>query len=382
MTMLLESVRPYQRLDRFDKTVVDGQIKAFLAHIMKTYRKPTKTPSSLPTCVRRGNEAIAIAEPEPQNVTPEPEIDFLLETQSQKRTRKPRKPQDKAVGSPAAPFYDRTLKDRIVSFVTRQGPVTSADIGKHFDMHRQRTSVVIAEMQKQKRLFVVGYTKNPRGQLVKVLHTDSGFVYTPPAPPVAADTIIEEKRPARVLSPADIERGRALVARNFSRDSIGVRAFELICLRPRSMPELEALFRCGNSSIKTMMMRMESLGIVERVGQERNVTAGRIRILFGVVIAKDAQPAQRVPPSPETIERGRAQIMERRRKDGGCTLQAFDELCANGPLTRSDLTKRLGCHCTMIDVALRNLDMFGLVAVIGKAMGSETGKMGRLWDVK
>ena len=51
-------------------------------------------------------------------------------------------------------------------------------------------------------------------------------------------------------------------------------------------------------------------------------------------------------------------------------------------LTRGDLTERLGCHRTMIDLALRTLDAFGLVVDLGKTIGSETGHMRRLWDVK
>ena len=104
----------------------------------------------------------------------EPEIDFLTKTDTEKRTRRPQKA---AVGSETARIYDRTLKDRIAALIAERGPVTSADIGQYLDMNRQRTAVTIIDMQKQKRLFVVGYKKNEYNQTVKVLHTDPHFPY-------------------------------------------------------------------------------------------------------------------------------------------------------------------------------------------------------------
>lgn len=345
-------------------------------------------PSSPPVCVQQGNEAIAIAEPEPPTVTPEPEIDFLPQTDTQKRTRNPKVEKRTALtrgesgDSAAAPFYDRTLKDRIVAFVAEQGPVTSADIGQHFGMERRRTSVLLADLKNKKRLFVVGYKKNEWNQVVSVLHTDPNFVYASPNMPIAEQTITEAKRPAHIPSLAAVDRGRSLVARNFNRDSIALQVFDQLCLRPRSIPELQTLFRCGDSKLKFMLDRMQGLDIVEKVGQERNEASGKLRTLFAVVEAAEAPTPERVPPSSETVANGRALIMRRCIKHGGKTLETFDELCANGPLTRGDLTERLGCHRTMIDVALRTLDAFGLVVDLGKTMGSETGHMRRLWDVK
>lgn len=179
-----------------------------------------------------------------------------------------------------------------------------------------------------------------------------------------------------------MDRGRALIARNFSRDSIAMQVFEQLCLRPRSIPELQALFRCGDSKLKFMLDRMQGLDIVEKVGQERNEASGKLRSLFAVVEAAEAPTPERIPSSPETIAKGRALIIRRCIKHGGKTLEAFDELCANGPLTRGDLAVRLGCHRTMIDVALRTLEAFGLVVDMGKEMGHLTGHMRRLWDVK
>ena len=347
----------------------------------------SSTPPAPPTCVRRGNEAIAIAQPEPPNVTPEPEIDFLPQTDTQKRTRNPKVEKRTALtrgesgDSAAAPFYDRTLKDRIVTFVKEQGPATSADIGQHFGMERRRTSVLLADLKNKKRLFVVGYKKNEWNQVVGVLHTDLAFAYVSPNIP-DAQPITEEKRPARIPSLAAVDRGRALIARNFSRDSIAMRVFEQLCLRPRSIPELQKLFRCGDSKLKFMLDRMQGLDIVEKVGQDRNEVSGKLRALFGVVEAEEVAPLPRVPPSPEIIANGRALIIARCIKHGGKTLETFDELCAHGPLTRGDLQERLNCHRTMIDVALRTLDAFGLVVDLGKTIGSETGHMRRLWDVK
>lgn len=379
MSMTIEATRPYQRLDLFDKMAVDAQIKAFLAHVRRqSYSKPQKTPSSPPVAILEANEPQAQPEP-PVVETPELDMSFITETQTQKRTRKP---EPRPATKEKAPLYDRTVKSNVVAFIAEHGPVTSAAIGQHFGMHLRRTSVVLADLQKKQRIFIVGYTKNEYNQIVKLLHTDPNFVYVSPDLP-NAEPIVEEKRPAhKPPSRAAIERGRALVARNFRRDSIAMQVFEQLCRRPLSIPELDAIFRRGSSCFKFMLDRMQDLGIVEKVGQDRNDASGKLRVLWGVVETEDAPPAPRVPPSPETIAKGREMIIARCIKHGGKTLETFDELCTNGPLTRGDLAERLGCHRTMIDVALRTLDTFGLVVDLGKVIGDETGHMRRLWDVR
>ena len=345
---LLTTVRPYQRLDKFDRLIIDERIKNFLRYAQRVRPKVTV--------------------PKGDTVSPLPASPVQSEPEA-------------AVSSETARIYDRTLKDRIAALIVERGPVTSADIGQYLDMPRQRTAATIIDMQKQKRLFVVGYKKNEYNQTVKVLHTDPHFPYVSPDLP-DAEPVIENKRLARIPSLAAVDQGRALIERNFSRDSIAMQVFEQLCLRPRSIPELEQLFRRGSSCFKFMLDRMQGLGIVEKVGQDRNEVSGKLRALFGVVEAEDALPPPRVPPSPETIAKGREMIIARCIKNGGKTLETFDELCANGPLTRGDLQERLGCHRTMIDVALRTLDDFGLVVDLGKVMGDETGKMRRLWAVK
>jgi hypothetical protein len=369
---ILTTVRPYHRLDKFDRLIIDERIKNFLRYAKRVRPQFVRSKVTVP------KNATVSPLPASSATESEPEIDFLTKTDTEKRTRRPQKA---AVGSETARIYDRTLKDRIAALIAERGPVTSADIGQSLDMPRQRTAATIIDMQKQKRLFVVGYKKNEYNQTVKVLHTDPHFPYVSPDLP-AADPVIEDKRPARIPSLAAVDRGRALVARNFSRDSIAMQVFEQLCLRPRSIPELEKLFRRGSSCFKFMLDRMQGLGIVEKVGQDRNEVSGKLRALFGVAEAEATPLAPRVPPSPETIAKGRAKIMRGCLKGGGNTILVFDELCAHGPLTRGDLQARLGCHRTMIDVALRTLDAFGLVVDLGKTIGSETGHMRRLWDVK
>lgn len=364
---LLATVRPYHRLDTLDRLIIDERIRNFLRYARRARPKvaapKSDTVSPLP--------AAPVTESEP-------EINFLTQTDTQKRTRKPRENSD---DSTPVRKHDHTIKARIAALIAERGPVTSADIGLSLDLPRQRTAATIIDMQKQKRLFIVGYKKNEYNQTVKVLHTDPHFPYVSPDLP-AAEPVIEDKRPARIPSLAAVDQGRALIERNFSRDSIAMQVFEQLCLRPRSIPELQKLFNCGSSCLKFMLDRMAGLGIVEKVSQERNAESGKLRALFGVAEAEAAPPAPRLPPSPETIAKGRAKIMRGCLKGGGNTISVFDELCAHGPLTRGDLQERLGCHRTMIDVALRTLDAFGLVVDLGKTMGSETGHMRRLWDVK
>ena len=364
---LLTAVRPYHRLSDVLKEDVDAALAGFRAYLAMIRPKGT--------CAKVAPKGDTVS---PLPEAPELDMSFLPKTESQKRTRKPRENSD---DSAPVRDYDHTIKARIAALIAERGPVTSADIGQYLDMNRQRAAVTIIDMQKQKRLFVVGYKKNEYNQTVKVLHTDPHFPYVSPDLP-AAEPVIEDKRPARIPSLAAVDRGRALVARNFSRDSIAMQVFDQLCLRPRSIPELEQLFRRGSSCFKFMLDRMASLGIVEKVGQDRNEVSGKLRALFGVVEAEDTPPVARVPPSPETIAAGRAKIMRGCLKGGGNTILVFDELCAYGPLTRGDLQERLNCHRTMIDVALRTLDAFGLVVDLGKTIGNGTGHMRRLWDVK
>ena len=361
---ILSAIRPYHRLSDVLKEDVDAALAGFRAYLATLRPRVASQPKS------------DTVSPLPE--APELDMSFLPKTESQKRTRKPRENSD---DSAPVRDYDHTIKARIAALIAERGPVTSADIGQYLDMNRQRAAVTIIDMQKQKRLFVVGYKKNKYNQTVKVLHTDPHFPYvSPDLPP--AEPVVKQERLARIPSLAAVDRGRALVARNFSRDSIAMQVFDQLCLRPRSIPELEQLFRRGSSCFKFMLDRMAGLGIVEKVGQDRNEVSGKLRALFGVVEAEDTPPVARVPPSPETIAAGRAKIMRGCLKGGGNTILVFDELCAYGPLTRGDLTERLGCHRTMIDVALRTLDAFGLVVDLGKTIGNETGHMRRLWDVK
>lgn len=359
MTLVLD-VRPYYRLSDVLREDVDAALAGFRAHLAML--RPKLTP------------------PKSDTVSPLPEsteldMSFIPKTDTQKRTHQPRE-------KPKRQAPDHTLANRIGAFIAEHGPVTSADISQRFNLNRQRVSAIIASMQRQKRLFVVGHKRNEYNQTVKVLHTDASFVYVSPSMP-AVEAATEEKRLARIPSVAAVDRGRAIIERNFSRDSFALRVFEQLCLRPRSMPELQKFFHCSDSSIKFMLDRMQGLGIVEKVGQERNEIAGRMRALFGVV-ESDELPitAPRVAPSPETIAAGRELIMRKCLKGGGNTILAFAELCTGGPLTRGDLQKRLGCHRTMIDVALHNLEAFGLVVDMGKSMDSLTGHMSKLWDVK
>ena len=366
---LLTTARPYHQLSDALKEDVDAALTGFRAYLAMMRPKLSRVRPA------PKNDTVSPLPASPVTES-EPEVDFLSETDTQKRTRR-----GKTGESETAPLYDRTLKDRIAALIAERGPVTSADIGQYLDMNRQRAAVTIIDMQKQKRLFVVGYKKNEYNQTVKVLHTDPHFPYVSPDLP-AADPVVKQERLTRIPSLAAVDRGRVLIERNFSRDSLAMQVFDQLCLRPRSIPELEQLFRRGSSCFKFMLDRMQGLGIVEKVGQDRNEGSGKLRTLFGVVEAEDTPPAPRVPPSPETIAAGRAKIMRGCLKGGGNTILVFDELCAYGPLTRGDLQERLGCHRTMIDVALRTLDAFGLVVDLGKTMGNETGHMRRLWDIK
>lgn len=358
-------VRPWLLLEEFERKYLRRNIDHFLCYV-KTQREPIEP---VKISVKVNNVPV-------QTQPTEAETDFIPPTQTQKRTRKPKE----KVSSAGTRVLDFTIKDRIATLINERGPLTSADIGQHFGLDRKRVSSILVDMQKQKRVFVVGHKKNEYKQLVKVLHTDQNFIYESPDVESIAP-IIEEKRPARVTSQAAKERGRALVARNFRSDSIASQVFEQLCMRPRSSPELETLFRCGNSRIKFMLDRMQDLNIVEQVGQERNPTSGKLRVLWGVVDAEETPQAERVPPSLETVAKGRAMITSRCNRGGGKTMDVFDELCANGPLTRGDLAERLGCHCSMADVALRTLEKFGLIVDLGKAMGQGTGHLRRLWDV-
>lgn len=203
MTILTE-VRPYQRLDSFDKTVVDAQIKGFLAHIRKTYSQPRKTPSSVPVCVQQGNAA----QPAP-------------------KATKPR---------------NTDARKNVLAAIAEHGPLTKAEIAEHANTTVVAIITTLSRMTRDNLLYIVGRKTGGRGQAMNVYHTDPGFVYVDPGAPKQASpspvAIIEEKRAARIPSIAAVDRGHAVIKANFHSDGMALDLFNLICKRPRSAVEL------------------------------------------------------------------------------------------------------------------------------------------------
>jgi len=237
MTILLEATRPYERLDRFDKTIVDAQIKAFLAHVRRqSYSKPAATPSSPPVCVQNGNAA----QPAP-------------------KATKPR---------------NTDARKNVLAAIAEHGPLTKTEIAEHANTTVVAIITTLSRMTRDNLLHIVGRKTGGRGQRMNVYHTDPGFVYVEPdAPeplPPSPVAVIEAKRVARIPSIAAVDRGHAVIKANFHSDGMALDLFNLIYKRPRSAVELMHDLH-AKRPIDWLIRQMEGYGIVENIGRETTV---------------------------------------------------------------------------------------------------------------
>lgn len=261
MTMLLEAARPYERLDSFDKTIVNAQIKAFLAHIRKTCSKPTATSSSPPTCVQNGNGAQA--EPEPPAIeTPELDMSFLPKTESQKRTLQaaqispdtmPRK--RKNARGPDTAAYQAVM----AAISSQKRALTGAEISAITGYNRSRTGQITSRMKKDGLLFVAGF-KEGFNDWVALYHTDPNVKQSS-----TAAAIFAEKRVARLPpSLATMDHAQAIIKANFRTDSIAHRLYDVLAkYGPLTASQLSDRAKAHLTSVGTCLLKLQRLGLVQ-----------------------------------------------------------------------------------------------------------------------
>lgn len=153
----------------------------------------------------------------------------------------------------------------VLALIAEHGPLTAGEVAERLG----RSSVWANNLMFRMRdvLHIVGNKRNERHYFVQVYHTDPDFAYAPPAPPKPADPVVE-KRPARIPSVAAVDRGLALVAQHFHEDARGKAVFERLCVRPQSVPELEAALKMDDTVVRFALRRLIQIGVVEEDGKE------------------------------------------------------------------------------------------------------------------
>lgn len=260
MTVITD-IRPYERLDAFDRTIVNAQIKAFLAHIRRqSYSKPIKKPSSPPVCVQKGNGANAV--PPIPVVEPEPETDFIPQTETQKRTRQGQKASTDA--SPCkrknARGPDTAAYQAVMAAISSQGrALTGAEISAITGYNRSRTGQITSRMKKDGLLFVAGF-KEGFNDWTALYHTDPNVKQSS-----AAAVIFAEKRAAR-LPPtlATMDHAQAIIKANFRTDSIAHRLYDVLAkYGPLTASQLSDRARAHLTSVGTCLLKLQRLGLVQ-----------------------------------------------------------------------------------------------------------------------
>lgn len=262
MTMTIEATRPYHRLDLFDKMAVDAQIKAFLAHVRRqSYSKPQKTPSSPPVAILEANEPQAQPEP-PVVETPELDISFIPETQTQKRTHQvavvDTEPQPRKRKNARGP--DTAAYQAVIAAISSQGrALTGAEISTITGYNRKRASQITSRMKQDGLLFVAGFTEGVN-DWAALYHTDPNVKQSS-----SAAAIFAEKRAARVRpSLAAMNQANEIIRANFRTDSIASRLYVVLaCHGPLTASQLSTRAGAHLTSVGTCLLKLARLGLVQ-----------------------------------------------------------------------------------------------------------------------
>ncbi len=142
---LLTTVRPYHRLDKFDRLILDERIKNFLRYAKRVRTKvaapKSATVSPLP--------AFPVAESEP-------ELDFLPKTDTQRRTRR--------IVQPRATPRRGVLPGEILAYLRKHGQATNRELAQ--GLGRKHSSIKDAT----KRMAA-------RGELQEIRFGKQGLLY-------------------------------------------------------------------------------------------------------------------------------------------------------------------------------------------------------------
>jgi len=297
---LLTTVRPYHRLDKFDRLILDERIKNFLRYA-KRVRPTVAAPKS--DTVSPLPERYAANPQTGYNVVPGEVAAWLKANGEQICSRiaqgihrdestvrnalkrmiergevvaRPEKNkilyalvEGVQVETPTTPVNRRrNARGEVLALIAECGPLTSSEVAELAGLAPAWANTLMCRMRDDHLLFVVGNRRNEKHYWMNVYHTDPAFVYVPPEPPKLADPIVEEKRPARLPSVAAVDRGLALIEKHFHKDGRGKLVFEQLCRRPQSVPELMATVRINDTTVRFALRRLIQIGVVEEDGKE------------------------------------------------------------------------------------------------------------------
>ncbi len=314
---ILTTVRPYHRLDKFDRLILDERIKNFLRYA-KRVRPRVAAPKS--DTVSPLPERYAANPQTGYNVVPSEVAAWLKANGEQICSRiaqgihrdestvrkalkrmiergevvaRPEKNKilyslvaDVQIETPTEPVNRRrNARGEVLALIAEQGPLTSGEVAEHLGLTSSWANTLMCRMRADGVIFVVGNKRNEKHYWMNVYHTDPNFAYVPPEPPKLADPIVE-KRPARIPSAAAVDRGVALIEKHFHADSGAKAVFEQLCRRPQSVPELSAVLRMDDATVRFALRRLLQIGAVAEDGKE--VTYDRtnrkhIRQVYAVV---------------------------------------------------------------------------------------------------
>jgi len=181
------------------------------------------------------------------------------------------------------------VRAAVLALIAERGPLTSSEVAEQMGLAPAWANTLMCRMRADGALHVVGNKRNEKHYWLNVYHTDPDFAYVPPAPPKPAEPVVE-KRPARIPSVAAVDRGLALIAKHFHADSGGKAVFEQLCRRSQSVPELSAVLKMDDMTVRFALRRLIQIEAIEEDGKE--VTYDRtnrkhLRQVYAVVEANE-----------------------------------------------------------------------------------------------
>lgn len=180
------------------------------------------------------------------------------------------------------------VRAAVLALITQYGPLTSSEVAEQMELAPTWANTLMCRMRDGHLLYVVGNRRNEKHYWVNVYHTDPDFAYVPPEPPRPADPVVE-KRPARILSLAAVDRGLALIAKHFHADSAGKAVFEQLCRRPQSVPELAAALKMDDTVVRFALRRLIQIKVVEEDGKEVTYDRTNRKHLRMIYAVKEAE---------------------------------------------------------------------------------------------
>jgi len=202
---------------------------------------------------------------------------------------------DVQIETPTEPVNRRrNARSEVLALIAEHGPLTAGEVAERLGLTSSWANTLMCRMRADGVIFVVGNKRNEKHYWMNVYHTDPNFAYVPPEPPKPSDPIVAENGcplgAARIPSVAAVDRGLALIEKHFHADSGAKAVFEQLCGRRQSVPELSAVLRMDDATVRFALRRLLQIGAVAEDGKE--VTYDRtnrkhMRQVYAVVEANE-----------------------------------------------------------------------------------------------